>query len=49
MRNVLSTINTALIFATEYDLDKKLTSRTIFLTTLLSLFTIPAFLYLFAV
>ena len=49
IESLMPVANTALIFATEYDLDKKLTSRTIFLTTLLSLFTIPAFLYLFAV
>ena len=47
IESLMPVANTALIFATEYDLDKKLTSRTIFLTTLLS--TIPAFLYLFAV
>lgn len=49
IESLMPAANTALIFATEFDLDSKLVSRTIFLTTLLSLFTIPLFLYLFAV
>lgn len=38
--------NTSLIFATEYDLDTKLSSKTIFITTALSLITIPLMLSL---